>query len=99
MPLLGLDRQQLFELCRQWHIRKLAVFGSVLHDDFREDSDVDVLVEFEPGQVIGLRFIRLQRELSRLMGGRPVDLVTEKFLNHRIRARVLAESQVLYAEG
>ena len=96
-PVIAKD--QIAEFCRRNHIRKLALFGSVLRDDFRSDSDIDVLVEFEPGHVPGLRFIRLQDELSSLFGGRPVDLVTPKFLNHRIRDEVLKTAEVQYAAG
>jgi uncharacterized protein len=86
----------LAEFCQKHHIRKLSLFGSVLREDFRPDSDVDVLVEFEPGQVVGLKFIDIQEELSALLGGRKVDLVTPKFLNRRIRDRVLTEAEVQY---
>ena len=65
--------------------------------DFRPDSNIDVLVEFEPGHVPGLALIRMQDELSALLGGREVDLVTPKFLHPRIRARVLSEMAVQYA--
>jgi predicted nucleotidyltransferase len=92
-------KPQLAEFCRRNHIRRLALFGSVLRDDFGPNSDIDVLVEFEPGHVPGLRFIRLQDELSRLFGGRRVDLVTPKFLNHRIRDEVLRSAEVQYAAG
>jgi hypothetical protein len=92
-------KEQIAEFCRRNHIRKLALFGSVLREDFRPDSDIDVLVEFEPGHVPGLRFIRLQDELSALFGGRPVDLVTPKFLNRRIRNEVLRTAEVQYAAG
>ncbi len=88
--------KKLARLCRRYHIRKLAFFGSVLRDDFNSKSDVDVLVEFEKGHTPGLGFIDIQDDLSRLMGGREVDLVTPKFLNHRIRKRVLKEAQVAY---
>jgi len=90
-------KAQLAEFCRRNHIRRLALFGSVLREDFGPDSDIDVLVEFEPGHVPGLRFIRLQDELSALFGGRRVDLVTPKFLNHRIRDEVLGSAEVQYA--
>lgn len=93
----AIPRERLADFCRRNHIRRLSLFGSVLRDDFRADSDIDVLVEFEPGHVPGLRFIRLQDELSALFGGRPVDLVTPKFLNHRIRDEVLRTAQVQYA--
>ena len=87
---------ELASLCKRYHIRKLAFFGSALRDDFNADSDVDVLVEFEEGYTPGLGFIDIQDDLSRLMGGREVDLVTPKFLNRRIRDRVLKEAQVAY---
>ncbi len=84
----------LAEFCRRRHIRRLALFGSVLRADFRPDSDVDVLVEFEPGQTPGLAFFDIQAELSQLLGRR-VDLNTPQFLSPRIRARVEAEAEVL----
>jgi len=99
-PQLTFDRAKLAEFCRRHRIRKLSLFGSVLRSDFRPDSDVDVLVEFEDGASPGLlEFCRIEEELSPLFGGRRLDLVTPKFLNHRIRDRVLAEAEVEYAEG
>ena len=86
------------EFCLQRHIRRLALFGSVLRDDFGPESDVDVLVEFEPGHTPGLALIEIQDELSALLGGRPVDLVTPKFLHPRIREQVLTEMQVQYEQ-
>jgi hypothetical protein len=96
---IDVPKDKIADFCRKHHIRKLALFGSVLREDFGPDSDVDVLVEFEPGQVVGLRLIRMQEELSQLLGGCRVDLVTPKFLNRRIRDRVLAAAEVQYAEG
>jgi predicted nucleotidyltransferase len=75
---------------------RLALFGSVLRDDFRPDSDVDVLVEFQQGHVPGLDFVRIERELSGLLHGRRVDMVTPKFLNARIRDQVLTSAEPLY---
>ena len=98
-PKIPIDRDKIAEFCRRYHIRKLAFFGSVLREDFRPDSDVDVLVEFEPGHVPGLKFIQIQDELSTILGGRKVDLVTPKFLNRRIRDRVLASAEIQYAQG
>jgi len=86
----------LAEFCKRHHIRKLAFFGSVLRDDFGPQSDVDVLVEFEQGHTPGLAFIDIQDELSELLGGQEVDLVTPKFLNDRIKERVLKEASVVY---
>ena len=84
----------LTEFCRRHHISKLALFGSVLRADFRADSDIDVLVEFEHGQTPGLAFFDMETELSQLFG-RHVDLNTPHFLSPRIRARVQAEAEVL----
>ena len=96
---IPIDRERLASFCRRHHIRKLALYGSVLRDDFRPDSDVDVLVEFEPGQAPGFRIVDIEEELSHLLGGRRVDLVSEKYLNPRLRGRVLASAEVHYAEG
>jgi len=93
---ISIPPKRLANLCKRYHIRKLAFFGSVLRDDFAPTSDVDVLVEFEEGHTPGLGFIDIQDDLSNLLGGREVDLVTPKFLNHRIRDRVLKEAQVAY---
>jgi hypothetical protein len=93
---VSVPSRKLARLCKRYHIRKLAFFGSVLREDFGPGSDVDILVEFEEGHTPGLGFIDIQDELSRLLGGREVDLVTPKFLNHRIRERVLKEARVAY---
>ena len=93
-------KERIAEFCRAHHIRKLAFFGSVLRDDFRPDSDVDVLVEFEPSHVPGfIRLFGIEEELSTLFEGRKVDLVTFKALNWRIRDQVLGDAEVQYAEG
>lgn len=97
---IDIPQKAIAGFCRRHHICKLSLFGSVLRDDFRPDSDVDVLVEFEPGHVPGMiRFVQMEKELSLLMSGQKVDLVTAKFLNRRIRDRVLADAEVQYAEG
>ena len=87
------------DFCRRHHIRKLSLFGSVLRDDFGPESDVDVLIEFEPGRVVGFGIIDIEEELSQLFGGRKVDMVREKCLNPRLRDRILASAEVQYAEG
>jgi len=96
---IPVNQDEIANFCRRRHIRKLAFFGSVLRDDFRSDSDVDVLVEFEPGEMPGLRFMDIEEELSHLLNGRKVDLVREKYLNRRLRDRVLAGAETAYAEG
>jgi uncharacterized protein len=94
---IGVDRDRLAEFCRKNRIRRLAFFGSVLRDDFRPDSDVDVLVEFEPGQRVGLiRMGGLQVELSEILG-RSVDLRTPADLSRYFRNRVVSEAEVAYA--
>jgi hypothetical protein len=92
---IDVPEEQIAELCRRYHIRRLALFGSVLRDDFRSDSDVDVLVEFEPGHVPGLAFITLQDELSDILG-RQVDLNTPTCLSPYFRKEVLDEAEALY---
>ena len=88
---------QIAALCDRWHIQKLPLFGSVLRDGFTPKSDVDVLVEFEDCFTPGFfKLHQIQEELSALFENRPIDLVTPKFLNHRIRDRVLTEAEVCY---
>ncbi len=96
---LSVSREAIAAFCRRHHIRRLSFYGSVLRDDFRPDSDVDVLVEFEPGHVVGLGIIDVEDELSLLLGGHKVDMVNPKYLNHRLRDRILASAEVQYAEG
>jgi len=92
------DMAALADFCRRNHIRRLAIFGSALRPDFRHDSDLDILVEFEPGKVPGFAFFAMQDELSQLVG-RKVDLNTPGFLSHCFRDEVMAEAEVLYADG
>ncbi|MGH9423661.1 MAG: nucleotidyltransferase family protein [Thermoanaerobaculia bacterium] len=95
-PHIAIDHTAIKAFCERHHVARLAVFGSVLRDDFDAHSDVDVLVEFQPGHVPGLSFVSMERELSGLLQGRRVDLVTPKFLNVRIREQVLREAEPLY---
>jgi len=94
-PHISIDRETLAEFCQKYYIKHLAIFGSVLRDDFRPDSDVDVLVEFQPGQC-HLDFIAIERQLSGLLQGRRVDMVTPKFLSPRFRSRIFASAVPLY---
>lgn len=95
---LDLDPGELRDFCRRHGIRRLALFGSVLRDDFGPDSDVDVLIEFEPGREPGLGFFRIEEELSALVG-RDVDLHTPGFLSPHIRGDVLGEAEDQYVEA
>ena len=85
---INIPTDKVADFCRRHHIRKLALFGSVLRDDFRADSDIDILVEFESGHFVGFQIFRVEEELSRLFGGRKVDLVNPKYLNRRLKERV-----------
>lgn len=95
-PQISIDRHAVSAFCQRHHITRLALFGSVLRDDFGPESDVDVLVEFQAGHVPGLKFVSMERELSGLLHGRRVDMVTPKFLNTRIRDEVLDSAEPLY---
>jgi predicted nucleotidyltransferase len=95
---IRVDNDKVAAFCRRHHIRRLAFFGSVLRDDFRPDSDVDVLVEFEPDHVPGLAFITMEAELSAILGHR-VDLNTPGFLSPYFRGRALAEAEVQYVQA
>jgi predicted nucleotidyltransferase len=94
-PSLILSKAAIAEFCRRHHIRKFALFGSILRDDFGPDSDIDVLVEFEPGHTPGFAFFAMQEELSEILG-RKVDLHTRKFLSPYFRDKVEAEAEVQY---
>jgi predicted nucleotidyltransferase len=95
---ISLPKKKIAEFCRKHHIKKLAIFGSALRPDFRADSDIDVLVEFEPGQVPGLAFFAMADELSEILGHK-VDLNTPQCLSRYFRDKVLQEAVVQYVEG
>ena len=96
-PRVAIDKKRISTFCRKWDIREFSLFGSVLRDDFGPDSDIDVLVEFEPGHAPGLAFFEMERELSDILG-RKVDLNTAGFLSPYFRDQVLAEAEVQYAK-
>jgi predicted nucleotidyltransferase len=92
---INLPSDKLPEFCRRHKIRRLALFGSVIRDDFRPESDVDVLVEFETGVRVGLSFFEIERELSEMVG-RKVDLNTPGFLSKYFRNQILSEAEDQY---
>ena len=93
---LNLDRNKIADFCRRNKIIKLSLFGSSLRDDFGPDSDVDILIEFDPDARVGLMTLAgLENELSEMIG-RKVDLNTPGFINKYFREKVLAESEVQY---
>ena len=96
---LGISKERLAEFCQRHRIRKLSFFGSILRDDFTADSDIDVLVEFEPEARVGLiRLAGIELELSELLG-RKVDLNTPGFLSPYFREEVLQESETHYVKA
>lgn len=95
-----IPKDRIASFCRERHIRRLGIFGSALRPDFGPDSDIDVLVEFEPDHIPGLfGMARMERELSALLGGRKVDLRTPEDLSRYFRQNVLDKAEVQYAQG
>ena len=99
VPTIQIPRDRIAEFCRRHHIRRLSLFGSVLRDDFGPDSDVDVLVEWEPGHTPGWDIVTIAEEFGELFGGRKVDMINPKFLNRHLRDRVLNSAERIYGEG
>lgn len=96
---IPIARDRIAEFCRRNRIRKLSLFGSVLRDDFRPESDVDVLVEFNPDARVGFfELYDLEQELSRLLSGRKVEINTLKSLSPYFRDEVLAEAETQYVQ-
>ncbi len=93
---IDLPMEEIAELCRRYPVRRLSLFGSALRDDFRPDSDIDMLVEFEPGAKVTLFDLGgMQQELSALLG-REVDIKTPGFISERFRQRVFDSAETLY---
>lgn len=95
---IELPLAQIAAFCQRHQITRLALFGSVIRDDFGPESDIDVLVEFAPGQTPGLAFFGMQDELTEMLG-REVDLNTAGWLSPFFRDTVLAEAQVVYEQA
>ena len=96
-PRVKVPRKALADFCRKNRITRLALFGSVLREDFGPESDVDVLVEFEPGNVPSFfELFHMEQELGRLFGERKVDLRTPEDLSRYFRQEVLQAAQVQY---
>jgi len=93
-PRIEFSKEELVDICRRHSIRRLSLFGSVLRDDFRPDSDVDMLVEFHPDVPIGFRIFRIEEDLSRLFEGRRVDIVDPKYLNRYLKDRILHSARI-----
>lgn len=94
---LNIPHIKLAEFCKKHHIKKLSLFGSVLRDDFRPESDIDFLVEFEEGHTPGFfTMYDMETELSGIFAGRKVDLRTSDDLSRYFRNEVLIRSEVCY---
>jgi uncharacterized protein len=96
-PRIRIPQNEINLFCRKNHIKRMMLFGSVISETFTPESDIDVLVEFDPDFIPGLGLIRMQAELSTIFGGRKIDLVTPKFLNRRIRDQIKPEVIYPYA--
>ena len=94
---IEISSNKIADFCRRHHIRGLALFGSVLRDDFRPDSDIDVLVEFEPGYIPGFAFFEMEEELSKILRHK-VELHTPNFLSRYFRKEIQKEAEVQYGE-
>jgi predicted nucleotidyltransferase len=100
MARISVDKEGIAAFCQKHHIRRLALFGSVLREDFTPNSDIDVLADFEPGHLPGLFGISpMERELSAIFEGRRIDLRTAEDLSRYFRDDVLKEAEVQYAQG
>jgi predicted nucleotidyltransferase len=98
---IEVPKKRIAYFCQHWHIAKLSLFGSVLRNDFRPESDIDVWSNFNLDIFLDFsKLHQIQEELSSILVNRQIDLVTPKSLNHRIRDLILAEAEVYYvAEG
>jgi hypothetical protein len=93
-------KDKIADFCQRHHIRRLAFFGSVLREDFGPESDVDVLVEFEPGTRVGFfKLYDLEQELSQILGGHKVEINTPNSLSKYFRDQVLEEAEVQYVQA
>ena len=95
---IAIPQDKVRDFCHRNHIQKLALFGSVLRDDFGSESDIDVLVEFEPGAGVGFfELYDMEKELSIMFGGRKVEITTPRSLSKYFRDSVLKNAEVQYA--
>jgi hypothetical protein len=98
--MIQVPRGEIAAFCRRNGIRRLALFGSVLREDFGPDSDVDVLVEFQPDTSVGFfELYDMEQELSDILGGKEVDIQTPNSLSKYFRDEILEEAEVQYAEA
>jgi uncharacterized protein len=94
---ISLPSKKIHQFCRKNHIRRLALFGSAVREDFSPQSDIDILVEFEPGKTPGYDFFRMEAELTAILGYK-VDLQTKKFLHPDVLRSALSEAVTAYEQ-
>ena len=96
---LEIARQQIETFCTKWKIEEFSLFGSALREDFRHDSDVDVLISLKPGEIMTLEnYLDMRDELSAMFGGREIDLVQKRLLKNPFRRHeILAHREIVYA--
>ena len=94
---ISIQKDKIAEFCKKHHVQRLAIFGSALRNDFKLESDIDILVDFEPGRTPGFfKLFEMEDELSNLFGGRKVDLLTPQDLSQYFRDRVIESAEVQY---
>lgn len=97
---ISIQKDKVAEFCKKYHIQRLAIYGSALRSDFGPESDVDILVDFEPGCTPGFfKLFEMEDELSSLFGGRKVDLRTPQDLSRYFRDKVIEGAEVQYVRG
>jgi predicted nucleotidyltransferase len=97
IPQIPIPRKEIAAFCRKYHIRSLALFGSVLREDFSKGSDIDILIEFEEGKTPEFfTFFSMEEELSELFGGRKIDIRTPEDLSRYFRDDVMNLCEVCY---
>jgi len=96
---LPISREEIADFCHRWKLAEFSIFGSILRQDFRPDSDIDVLIQLLPGETMSIeRYLSMRDELIALFGGREVDLVEKPLLRNPIRRKeILRTREVLYA--
>ena len=95
---IEIPHDEIADFCRSNHIRRMSLFGSVIRDDFTPESDVDILVEFQPGRTPGFAYFDMEWDLSRIIG-RKVDLNTPSELSKYFRQEALTEAEEIYVEA
>ena len=95
---IKLPIDEIVAFCQRNSIRKLSLFGSVLRDDFGDDSDIDVLVEFEPDAIVGWKIVAMRSELAKILG-HEVDFLTQGFLSPSFREEVLEQALLIYEQA